>query len=229
MDRSTSSSLCLDPDSLLILVLSLSNLWMRFRIANNHFINLKSASTSIRSTSILSLPSRLRAMSSSSSTSAQELSSQIESLGDKVRQLKSSKAPAEEIKSSVDELLSLKSKLSILNGQDPNNTNSKKKVEKFVLKTPKGTRDWEPLSMRLRAQIFDSVTKVFESHGAVTIDTPVFERKEILSGKYGEDSKLIYDLQDQGGELCSLRYDLTVSITGGEGDRILRREKGDRT
>ena len=39
---------------------------------------------------------------------------------------------------------------------------------------------------------------------------PAFELKEILSGKYGEDSKLIYDLQDQGGELCSLRYDLTV-------------------
>jgi histidyl-tRNA synthetase len=45
------------------------------------------------------------------------------------------------------------------------------------------------------------------------IDTeyrPVFELKEILSGKYGEDSKLIYDLADQGGEICSLRYDLTV-------------------
>ena len=28
--------------------------------------------------------------------------------------------------------------------------------------------------------------------------------------KYGEDSKLIYDLNDQGGELLSLRYDLTV-------------------
>jgi hypothetical protein len=39
----------------------------------------------------------------------------------------------------------------------------------------------------------------------------VFELKEILSGKYGEDSKLIYDLADQGGEICSLRYDLTVS------------------
>lgn len=39
---------------------------------------------------------------------------------------------------------------------------------------------------------------------------PVFELKEILAGKYGEDSKLIYDLADQGGELCSLRYDLTV-------------------
>ena len=30
--------------------------------------------------------------------------------------------------------------------------------------------------------------------------------------QYGEDSKLIYDLSDQGGELCSLRYDLTVPL-----------------
>lgn len=44
----------------------------------------------------------------------------------------------------------------------------------------------------------------------IKVPSPVFELKEILSGKYGEDSKLIYDLQDQGGELCSLRYDLTV-------------------
>ncbi|XP_023802939.1 histidine--tRNA ligase, cytoplasmic-like [Cyanistes caeruleus] len=29
-------------------------------------------------------------------------------------------------------------------------------------------------------------------------------------GKYGEDTKLIYELQDQGGELLALRYDLTV-------------------
>uniref|UniRef100_A0A3Q1F0S8 histidine--tRNA ligase n=1 Tax=Acanthochromis polyacanthus TaxID=80966 RepID=A0A3Q1F0S8_9TELE len=36
--------------------------------------------------------------------------------------------------------------------------------------------------------------------------------KETLTGKYGEDSKLIYDLKDQGGELLSLRYDLTVSF-----------------
>lgn len=35
--------------------------------------------------------------------------------------------------------------------------------------------------------------------------------QETLMGKYGEDSKLIYDLADQGGELLSLRYDLTVS------------------
>ena len=36
--------------------------------------------------------------------------------------------------------------------------------------------------------------------------------QETLTNKYGEDSKLIYDLQDQGGELLALRYDLTVSF-----------------
>jgi histidyl-tRNA synthetase len=64
--------------------------------------------------------------------------------------------------------------------------------------------------MVIRDKIFTTITEVFKRHGAVTIDTPVFELKEILAGKYGEDSKLIYDLADQGGEICSLRYDLTV-------------------
>lgn len=64
--------------------------------------------------------------------------------------------------------------------------------------------------MAIREKVFETITKVFKRHGAVTIDTPVFELKEVLTGKYGEDSKLIYDLKDQGGELCSLRYDLTV-------------------
>ncbi|KAJ2822419.1 Cytoplasmic and mitochondrial histidine tRNA synthetase [Coemansia furcata] len=64
--------------------------------------------------------------------------------------------------------------------------------------------------MAVRTEIFRTIVSVFEKHGAVTIDTPVFELKEILVGKYGEDSKLIYDLKDQGGEECSLRYDLTV-------------------
>lgn len=64
--------------------------------------------------------------------------------------------------------------------------------------------------MAIREKVMDTIKGVFKKHGAVTIDTPVFELKEILTGKYGEDSKLIYDLQDQGGELCALRYDLTV-------------------
>lgn len=64
--------------------------------------------------------------------------------------------------------------------------------------------------MAIREKVMETIKKVFKKHGAVTIDTPVFEIKEILMGKYGEDTKLIYDLQDQGGELCALRYDLTV-------------------
>ncbi|KAF2003366.1 histidyl-tRNA synthetase mitochondrial precursor [Amniculicola lignicola CBS 123094] len=80
----------------------------------------------------------------------------------------------------------------------------------FQLKTPKGTRDWSGKDVVLREQIFSTLTKVFKRHGGVTIDTPVFELKDTLTGKYGEDSKLIYDLANQGGEICSLRYDLTV-------------------
>ena len=41
----------------------------------------------------------------------------------------------------------------------------------------------------------------------------VFELRETLMGKYGEDTKLIYDLADQGGEILSLRYDLTVPFS----------------
>ncbi|KAI1634458.1 histidyl-tRNA synthetase, class IIa [Biscogniauxia mediterranea] len=84
------------------------------------------------------------------------------------------------------------------------------KAPKFELKTAKGTKDWDGQAMVIRDWIFNVITEVFKRHGGVTLDTPVFERKEILAGKYGEDSKLIYDLADQGGELCSLRYDLTV-------------------
>lgn len=83
-------------------------------------------------------------------------------------------------------------------------------AQSFTLKTPKGTKDWSDKDMTVRSAIFDHLTNLFKSHGGVTIDTPVFELREILSGKYGEDSKLIYNLEDQGGELTSLRYDLTV-------------------
>ncbi|KAK5108847.1 hypothetical protein LTR62_007737 [Meristemomyces frigidus] len=88
----------------------------------------------------------------------------------------------------------------------------KDKSEKsgYQLKVPKGTKDWDGKDMIIRDKIFSTIKEVFKTYGAVTIDTPVFELREILAGKYGEDSKLIYDLADQGGELCSLRYDLTV-------------------
>ncbi|KAK2713794.1 histidine--tRNA ligase-like [Artemia franciscana] len=83
-------------------------------------------------------------------------------------------------------------------------------LAKLVVKTPKGTRDHNPHQMSLRDPVFEKIKVIFKRFGAPCIDTPVFELKEILTGKYGEESKLIYNLEDQGGEKLSLRYDLTV-------------------
>lgn len=86
-----------------------------------------------------------------------------------------------------------------------------KNQERRRPKVPKGVKDTDPAQMRVKNIVFGKIRKVFCQHGAVEIDTPVFELKETLLGKYGEEGgKLIYDLQDQGGELLSLRYDLTV-------------------
>ena len=79
-----------------------------------------------------------------------------------------------------------------------------------LIKNPKGTRDWSGSDVSILDDILTQISTVFRKHGAKKLDTPVFEREEVLKGKYGEDSKLIYDLKDQGGELLSLRYDLTV-------------------
>ncbi|NXO03120.1 SYHC protein, partial [Rhinopomastus cyanomelas] len=73
-----------------------------------------------------------------------------------------------------------------------------------------GTRDHPPAHVRLRDLLLATVVACFKRHGASAIDTPVMELREMLIGKYGEGTKLIYELQDQGGELLALRYDLTV-------------------
>lgn len=109
-----------------------------------------------------------------------------------------------QIDEQVAKLLALKAKLT---ENEPAAT-----PQKFTLKTPKGTRDYNPQQMSLRQAALDKIIAVFKKHGADTIDTPVFELKEVLTGKYGEDSKLIYDLKDQGGEILSMRYDLTVPL-----------------
>ncbi|KAF9122020.1 Cytoplasmic and mitochondrial histidine tRNA synthetase [Mortierella sp. 14UC] len=142
----------------------------------------------------------------------------IKEQGDKVRSLKSSKADKDVITAEVATLNELKAELKALTLNDPSaapankpaKTDDKKGKGAFTLKNAKGTKDYTPQEMAVREKIFSTIIGVFKKHGGITIDTPVFELKEILSGKYGEDSKLIYDLEDQGGEKCSLRYDLTV-------------------
>jgi len=105
----------------------------------------------------------------------------------------------------------LLSKLKAMSPSDPPKK-KKEKAGKISLKNPKGTIDQAPFEMAIREQLFNKIVKVFKKHGAETIDTPVFELKEILTNKYGEDSKLIYDVESgaDSHEKLSLRYDLTV-------------------
>ncbi|RMZ70933.1 hypothetical protein GMOD_00008596 [Pyrenophora seminiperda CCB06] len=70
------------------------------------------------------------------------------------------------------------------------------------IETPKGTRDWAGDDLALRNDVFDKIRKVFRLHDGAEIDTPLSHRQVW--------TKLIYDLDEQGGTPCALRYDLTV-------------------
>ena len=100
-----------------------------------------------------------------------------------------------------------------LNKQLPDNFNLKpaepekpkkaKKGGKISLKNPKGTRDYGPSEMAVREDIFNKIISVFKKHVAETLDTPIFELKDILTNKYGEDSKLIYDIKPFNDEAAA--------------------------
>ncbi|XP_031411522.1 histidine--tRNA ligase, cytoplasmic isoform X2 [Meleagris gallopavo] len=56
---------------------------------------------------------------------------------------------------------------------------------KFVLKTPKGTRDYGPKQMAIRERVFIAIITCFKRHGAEVIDTPVFELKDFdIAGQF---------------------------------------------
>ncbi|KAI5153362.1 histidyl-tRNA synthetase, partial [Enteropsectra breve] len=81
------------------------------------------------------------------------------------------------------------------------------------LRTPKGTVDYSPVLCKTLEIMISKIKRIFVTHNAVEIATPAFELRHILMNKYGEDSKLIYNLEGQGGDICSLRYDLTVPFS----------------
>jgi histidyl-tRNA synthetase len=51
--------------------------------------------------------------------------------------------------------------------------------------------------MAVRDKVFKSIIETFQLHGAVTIDTPVFERKVILK-KILQDIKIFINFLKQG-------------------------------
>lgn len=82
---------------------------------------------------------------------------------------------------------------------------------------PLGTRDFLPNLMRQRDEVLSTVKRIFASHGFDPLDTPAFERLEVLSDKYGDEGdKLIFKILKRGSQAVAgeadlaLRYDLTV-------------------
>lgn len=78
----------------------------------------------------------------------------------------------------------------------------------------KGTNDFLPDQIIIREIAFEKIMPVFKHHGAVSNDTPVLELWKTLTGKHGEDSKLMYDFTGQGGEVLSLQYGVPVPFAG---------------
>lgn len=79
----------------------------------------------------------------------------------------------------------------------------------------KGTKDVPPEEELAKQQIVSTLKKTFEVYGFSPLETPVLERMETLTAKYGggsEITKEIFKLTDQGGRDLGLRFDLTVPL-----------------
>ena len=84
---------------------------------------------------------------------------------------------------------------------------------------PSGTRDFLAAEVDRRERAFAVVRSVFAGYGFEPLQTPAFERLEVLLGKYGDDGdKLIFKILRRGEHEASgeadlaLRYDLTVPL-----------------
>ena len=84
---------------------------------------------------------------------------------------------------------------------------------------PSGTRDFLAAEVRRREHAFAAVRAAFERYGFEPLQTPAFERLDVLTGKYGDEGdKLIFKILRRGEHEASgeadlaLRYDLTVPL-----------------
>ncbi len=82
-----------------------------------------------------------------------------------------------------------------------------------------GTRDFLPDEVARREGALAIIREVFSAYGFAPMDTPAFERLDVLLGKYGEEGdQLIFKIlrrgehEDTGEADLALRYDLTVPM-----------------
>ncbi len=84
---------------------------------------------------------------------------------------------------------------------------------------PSGTRDFLAAEVELREHVFGRIGSVYSRYGFEPLQTPAFERLDVLLGKYGDEGeKLIFKILRRGEHEASgeadlaLRYDLTVPL-----------------
>lgn len=83
------------------------------------------------------------------------------------------------------------------------------------LQLPKGTQDIKPEEKILRDEVVGTLKRVFERYGFSPLETPIIERYETLSAKYGGGSEILketFRLKDRGGRSLGLRFDLTIPL-----------------
>lgn len=85
--------------------------------------------------------------------------------------------------------------------------NTSKKIEPRTLK---GFRDFLPDEAAKRLWLTNKLRQIFESYGFLPLETPALEYLETFSGQIGEDEKMFYRFEDQGGREVAMRYDQTV-------------------
>lgn len=95
------------------------------------------------------------------------------------------------------------------------------------LQAPKGFKDYIGSEAIQRQIVVDKIKAVFARFGFDPLETPTLEYEETLTGKYGEEEKLIYKFETKGGDKVALKYDQTVPLArvvaqyGPRGQQIL--------
>jgi histidyl-tRNA synthetase len=84
---------------------------------------------------------------------------------------------------------------------------------------PSGTRDFLAAEFSRREHAFEVIRSVFGSYGFEPLQTPAFERLDVLLGKYGDEAdKLVFKILRRGEHEASgeadlaMRYDMTVPL-----------------
>lgn len=90
-------------------------------------------------------------------------------------------------------------------------------MAKLILEPARGTRDFPPSEKIIRDKVISQIKEIFEIYGFSPLETPTFEKLEILEAKFGagENSDAIseiYRFKDQGNRDLGLRYEFTFAL-----------------